>query len=235
MPFGNFSLEELARYLGQDARELKRWAERGQMPGMMVGGKWRFNRAEMLDWAQSQMHKLDERVVHDLERAMIANSKELLISSLLPTKGVNMLLPARSAGSVLRELTNLAHATELLYDADTLLRALQDREALCSTALPKGVALPHPRRPLPYAIAEPFICLAHVPAGVPFSAPDGKLTDLFVLICCQDEQEHLQVLARLAVMLSDSQFVENLRGIVDRDAAITLLTETENRLRANRK
>lgn len=234
MPYGNFTLDELAKYLGQDARELKKWAERGDMPGMMVGGKWRFNRAELLDWIQAEVHNLDERVVRDLERAMIDSTSELLISSMLPPAGVDMLLPAKSAKSVLRELAKLATATGLLYDEPALLEALQAREELCSTALPGGIALPHPRRPMPYTLAESFICLAHVPAGLPFSAPDGKLTDLFILVCCQDEQAHLQVLARLAMMLSDKNFVMRLREIEDRDEAIALFVATEDQLRASR-
>jgi PTS system nitrogen regulatory IIA component len=228
VPFGTLTLPELARHLGIDARELQRWAEKGKLPGRMVGGAWRFNEAEMLDWAQSELQNLDEKHIRELEQSMTAGSRDLLISPLLPLDGVEMNLPARSRDSVLRELTQLATRTGMLYDGPGLLAALQQREELCSTALPKGLAIPHPRRPLEsYAMAEPFICVARVPAGVPFSAPDGRLTDLFVLVVAGDERQHLGILARLALMFTTTKLADELRDTIDRDTAIASLISAE--------
>lgn len=226
MPFGNMSLPELAKHLGIDARELQRWAEKGRLPGMMVGGQWRFNKAEMLDWVQSELHNLDQRHLRELEKVM-SGSEDRIISRMLPPLGVEMNLPARSRDSLLRELVALADRTGLLYDREGLLAALQEREELCSTALPKGLAIPHPRRPLPYAFAEPLICVARVPSGLPFSAPDGRLTDLFVLVCCLDERSHLSCLARLAMMFSNTNLADELRDTDDRTSALARLISAE--------
>lgn len=229
MPFGNLSLQELGKHLGMDARELQKWAERGRLPGMMVAGQWRFNQAEMLDWAQSELQNLDQRHMRELEQAMTDGDRGLIVSRMLPPQGVETNLPARSRDSVLRELVKLAERTGLLFDPPGLLSALQQREELCSTALPKGLAIPHPRRPLPdYALAEPFVCVARVPSGVPFSAPDGRLTDLFVLVCAGDERQHLGVLARLALMFTTSPLADLLREVEDRETVLELLICAEH-------
>lgn len=227
MPFGNMSLPELAKHLGIDARELQRWAEKGRLPGMMVGGQWRFNKAEMLDWVQSELHNLDQRHLRELEKVM-SGSEDRIISRMLPPQGVEMNLPARSRDSLLRELTELANRTGQLYDKAGLLAALREREDLCSTALPKGLAIPHPRRPLPYSFAEPLLCVARVPSGLPFSAPDGRLTDLFVLVCCLDERSHLSCLARLALMFTNTDLADELRDTNDRASALERLIAAEN-------
>ncbi|RMF78964.1 MAG: PTS fructose transporter subunit IIABC [Planctomycetota bacterium] len=226
MPFRNISLAELARHIGMDAREVRRMAERGQIPGKLVAGEWRFNRAEMLDWLQREMHALTEAQRRSLEQAMSDGGEGLLISGLIAPDGVDMNLPARSRASVIRELVRLAERTGLVWDAAEILARLDEREKLCSTALPGGIAFPHPRRPLPYATAEPLVCLARVAAGVPYGAPDGRLTYIFVFVCAHDDRQHLQILARLSLMFS-GDLADRLVHVEDRDEAMRIVTETE--------
>lgn len=224
------TLEELARHIGMDAREIRKLAEKGVLPGTMVGGQWRFNRAQMLDWLQREMHSLSQRDIENLERATASGGHgDLLISTLLGAEGVNLNLPARSRNSALRELANLAENTGLVWDKAALIEALEERESLASTALPGGIALPHPRRPMPYATAEPLVCFGRVPSGLPFNAPDGRLTDLFFLIISHDDKHHLRVLARLALLL-DSDLPSELRTVETDEEALEAITAWERKL-----
>ena len=234
MPYRNMTLDELARHIGMDAREVKRLANRGVLPGRLIGGEWRFNRYQMLDWLQREMHNLGPRHIQNLDRAMSETHDEAVISSLLATEAVDMNLPARSRPSVLRELVSLAERTGMVYGRTEIVDALKEREALASTALPGGLAFPHPRRPLPYATAEPILCLARVPAGIPFGAPDGRLTDLFVLVCCHDERQHLLALARLALVFN-SDLPEALREADDTEEALQFVLQTERQMLRRRR
>ena len=229
MPYRNMSLEELARHIGMDARTLRKWADRGKLPGQKVGGEWRFNRARMLDWLQREMHALGAEHVRNLERAMRAGGQTRPIGSHLALEAIDLGLAARSRPSVLRELVKLAERTGLVYDGPQVLAALEEREQLGSTALPGGIAFPHPSRPLPYATAESLICLGRVPAGIPFGAPDGGLTDLFALVVAHDEREHLGLLARLAMMFN-TDLPGALRQAPTAEEALKLLLDTETRV-----
>ncbi len=234
MPYRNLTLPELARHIGMDARDVQRMADKGTLPGHRVGGEWRFNRAALLDWLQREIPNLDPAHIRNLERAMSDQPDEAVFERLLALESVEMCLPARSKGSTLRELVRLAQRSGLVYDFDHIVEALEAREALCSTALPGGIALPHPRTPLPYATAEPLLCLARVPGGIPFGSPDGRLTDLFVLICSHDERQHLQVLARLALMFQ-TRLAEQLRECDDPAETLDLLLKTERELLVRRR
>ena len=233
MPYRNMSLEELARHIGMDAREVRRLADKGQLPGQHVGGQWRFNRAQMLDWLQRELHFLDSDDLHNLEQATADEPNQIVVSQLLGPQAIDLNLPARSRASLLRELVRLAERTGLVWDAPALIEALEERESLCSTALKGGFAFPHPRRPLPYATAEPLVCIARVPAGIPFGSPDGELTDLFVLLCSHDERYHLHVLARLSMLFS-TDLPTKLRELDDPDEALALILATEQVLLAKR-
>lgn len=231
MPYRNMTLDELARHIGMDARTVRKWAERGRLPGRMIGGEWRFNRAQLLGWLQQEMHSFDDEHIRNLERAMLDEHQDRLIEAYLATEGVEMRLPARTRASVLRELVLVAERTGLVYNGPDIVAALEQREALGSTALPRGIAFPHPLRPLAYATAEPLVCLAHVPGGIPFGAPDGRLTDLFVLVCANGERLHLGLLARLAMMFN-SDLPDELRAVDRADEALQLMLRAEAALLA---
>lgn len=209
MPYRTMSLGEFAAHVGVDEREVRRLAERGKLPGNKLAGQWRFNRARVTEWLQQEMHTLDETRLIAIERSMSGNrgravgDADIVVTDLIGLDGVAIALQARTKGSVLRELVKLADRTGLLYDGKGLFEAVEQREALCSTALPSGIAIPHPRQPMPYVSAEPLICVARLSRGIGFGAPDGKLTRLFFLICCHDDRNHLHVLARLMRILDE--------------------------------
>jgi PTS system nitrogen regulatory IIA component len=149
-----------------------------------------------------------------------------LVGDRLGVEAINMNLLANTKASVLRELVNLAERTGLLYDKQGLLAAIQERESMCSTGLPNGMAIPHPRQPMPYATAEPLLCIARVQKGIPFDAMDGVLTDLFVLICSHEHRPHLQVLARL-MRIFDSAMLSALRATEDPEEVLQLVLAKE--------
>jgi PTS system nitrogen regulatory IIA component len=230
MSYRNMDAAGLARWIGMDPREVRRLAERGVLPAQQVGGDWRFNAAQMLDWLQRELHSLEAVQIRNLEEAMTtAGSEAAFVSPLLALERIELDLRAKSRASVLRELVALADRSGALHDAAGLIAACEEREALASTALTGGIALPHPRRPLAYATARPLLCLGRVPAGVPYGAPDGRLTDLFVLVCSHDDREHIRTLARLAGLLS-TELPDALRECATPDEALSQVVAAELRL-----
>ncbi len=209
MPYKSMSLEEFAKHVAMDVRDVRRLADRGKLPGHKVGGQWRFNRARVTEWLQQEMHTLGEERLIALEGSMSGATCEdvddagMVVTDLIGLDGVDVALAARTRPSVLRELVKLADRTGLLYDAEGLLEAVEQRESLCSTALPNGVAIPHPRQPMPYVSAEPLICAARLSGSIAFGARGQELTRLFFLICCHTDRYHLCVLARLMRILDD--------------------------------
>lgn len=240
MAYQNMTLEDFARHVGLDAREVRKLAERGKLPADRVAGRWRFNRARVTEWLQQEMLTLDidGKRLKAIEKAMSPptspDSNAQLVTGLLSLVGIDLALPARTKSSVLLELVTLADKTGLLWDQAGLLRELQARESLCSTALPNGLAIPHARQPMPYVSSEPFICFARLGKGIGFGSPYGGLTDLFFLICCHDDRAHLHVLARLMRMFNDD-CVARLRIAETPDDALRILIDREEEAVAKRK
>ncbi len=233
MPYRTMSLDEFAKHVRMDAREVRKLADRGKLPGVKAGGEWRFNRARVTEWLQQEIHTLDQPRLVEIERAMSGPSSDtdvdhgFVVTELIGLEGIDPLLPARTKKSAMRELVALAGRTGLLYDAAGLLEAVEQREAMCSTALVHGVAIPHPRQPMPYVSAEPLICVGKVPGGIAFGGQDRELTRLFFLICCHDDRHHLRVLARLMRILMDGEVVEPVMVAENPADILQILIERE--------
>lgn len=231
MPYRTMSLKEFAQFVGLDARDVQREADRGQLPGRKVGGKWRFNRAQVHEWLDQHMPTQDEKRLGAFDSALArsARASEMIVTDMIGVESIELTLRASTKTSVLHELVNLAQRTGLVYDGQGLFEALRQREEMVSTALPNGTAIPHPRAPMPYATAEPLICVARVPNPIAFGAPGGSLTRLFILICNHDNEAHLHVLARLMRML-EHELVEDLLAIEDPAGALELMIAYEERI-----
>src|SRR5882724_4704299 len=77
-------LEQLAVYLQRDAREVSKMANRGWLPGQKVSGNWRFHRAEINQWIESQMHAYTEQELTAVEAGLTRDSgQQPLITTLL--------------------------------------------------------------------------------------------------------------------------------------------------------
>jgi PTS system nitrogen regulatory IIA component len=221
-------LDQLATYLQRDVREVSKLANRGHLPGRRVGGEWRFARAEINHWLETQLSSYSEQQLTALERSHHAHPTEQpLLSTILTEANVAVPFEAKTRASVLRELVQLAEQTWNVFDPDTILEAVRQREETASTALIGGVALPHPHRPLPQALGDHVMAMGITPSPLPFSGPGASLTDIFILICCRDEKTHMRVLARWSRLLLRPGFLDELRASATPKAAWQCVDQAE--------
>ena len=100
--------------------------------------------------------------------------------------------------------------------------ALARREALASTGIGHGVALPHARLA---DVDAPVSALLQLSTPVDFAAPDGQAVDLVFALLVPDTQvqAHLARLAALVERLGDPAFRDALRTAATRDAMLAAL------------
>lgn len=236
MPYRSMTIEDVARMLGADVRRVERMAKRGQIPCQKVGGQFRFNRAQITEWLQQSMGAMSHDHLAEVDAGITTQRQtpqdEAIIAPLLRIEAVSTNLGSRTKNSTLRELVALAEKTGLVLDIQALQEAVIHREELCSTAIERGVAIPHPRRPLPETIAEPILVVARTSQGIAFGAPDGRLTTLFFLTASQDDRHHLHILARLCRMLRDENFVNDLEAAETPQEIIDLMKQRELKVMA---
>lgn len=226
----DFDLATLANYLHLGVAQVQRLVERGHLPGRRVGGAWRFARAEVHVWMEQQIGVGAETELAHYEGAMRrAGDFDPLqsVAALLPIAAIDVALPARTRNAVITAMVELAERTGLVWDGPRLIEALRQREEMHPTALDNGVALLHPRRPLPKILGGPLLALGLVQAGVPFGGSRGVLSRVFFLILSVDDPQHLHVLARLSRLVSNEALLNELLAQPDARSVHELLTAAE--------
>ena len=198
MSHTSLNLQQLSRYLHLPDAQVRKLVDKGAIPSRRVNGELIFSRDEVHRWLERRIGVSDEEELVQVEEALTKSvppgtvETDISLVSLLPAGAIALPLSARTKDSVIRSMVQLAGGTGLLWDTTAMADAVKAREELHTTALDNGVALLHPRRPMPHILGDTFVALGVVPSGVPFGGALG-LTDVFFLICSMDDRVHLRI------------------------------------------
>jgi PTS system nitrogen regulatory IIA component len=225
MSHETFNLDELAQHLGRDKRELEKLVQRGRIPGRKVGSEWTFSQAEITQWLEQEMREFTEEELADLEAQQQSQelNSERPVSDILTAETMEVPLQARTKRSVLEALVEVAGRTWQIWEPATVLKAVQEREEVMPTAFECGVAIPHPRNPLPEAIGQPIVAYGRTFNPIPFGGFKGGMTDIFFLVLSRDARTHLHLLARLGQMIRIPDFADRLREADDVRSSLAII------------
>jgi nitrogen PTS system EIIA component len=232
MPHRTLSLDEVADYLHLRPEDIQRLLKTADMPHMMRGDRPMFLRGDIDAWASCRILGMPDRrltAFHEQSTAQVRRIREedALMPELMRTEFIKLDLASRTKSSVIRDMVDFAESTGHVYDSKALLASVQEREELCTTALPGGMALLHARHHEEFMFDYSFLLLGRTIAGIPFGAQDGGHTRLFFMLCCQDDRLHLHTLARLCLMATKTDLLAQLWHAPDADSAHAILGECE--------
>lgn len=226
--------DQLAAYLHVSPQQVRKLADRDQLPGRKVSGAWRFAKAEIHTWLEEKIGASDseqlDKVQAVVDRWTDVDPDHLTLAQLLPAEAIEVPLQARTRGSVVRRMCALAEGTGLLWDKQRMMEAVLAREDLHPTALDNGVALLHPRRPQASILGGPLLAMGISSQPLPFGNQSGHLTDIFFLICSTDDKVHLQVLAKLSRLLNSRDLLAALREAESAGEAHQLVEQHEQEM-----
>ncbi len=234
MPYRVFNLEEVAVYLHLPAADVRQLVHRREIPFHEQGTRLQFRKKDIDAWASHRILSLKRDKLAAYHRTTSAKAHDLsqqhaIMPELMRANCIAPAMGSKTKASVLRDLVKLADQTGLLCSSKDLLESLEERERMCSTALPGGIALVHPRHHEPFMFEDSFIILGKTIQPIPFGSPDGSTTDLFFLVCCQDDSIHLHVLARICMLCHHTSLVLELREaqVADEMREIIIRAEEE--------
>jgi PTS system nitrogen regulatory IIA component len=178
------------------------------------------------------MREYSERELAAVEESQrsIEIGSDLPVASLIRPETVQVPLEARTKRSVLESLVEVAGRTWQIWEPAAVLKAVREREEILSTAFDNGVAVPHPRNPLPEVLGQSIIAFGRTMTGIPFGGGRSSLADLFFLVLCRDARTHLQVLARLGRLMQLPDFLDNLRETATSAEAYTVICAADEQI-----
>jgi len=240
MPFQLLNLEAVAEYLHLTPQDVEQRVKDNEIPFEKRGDRIVFRKRDIDAWASQRILGFSGQRLADYHQQSTRHTRKMLeqesiLPEMLQAGAIDSAMSSKTRASVLRDLVVLAEKTWHLSDSKALLTSLEAREKLCSTAVPGGFALPHPRSHEPYLFDTSFIVVGRPVQEIHFGSPDGQPTHLFFLVCCQDDRLHLHTLARLCLIAMKTKVLDQLRDAPDAQTMREALIAAEQEILADRK
>ena len=208
------TIDEVAKYLRVSERTVYEWAQKGEIPSGKIGTVWRFKKAEIEKWVNDRLSSQTSRSVDVSVQLKNIISPERIIFMSHPTKN-----------DALIELSeNLATAPQV-KDAKELQKEILKREDLMSTAIGRGIAIPHVRLA---SVTDLVMSVGISKVDViDFNPIDDVPVRLMFMIAAAYNQHsyYLQTLSYCSSKIRNSQLRDSLLASESPDEAYRLLIQ----------
>ena len=195
------TVRDASKLLNALENSIYRWIKRDNLPAYHLQNQFRFNRAELLEWATSQKLEISPDIFKPAEEAGAVP----LLSDALGADGIFYHVEGTDRQSVLRAVVATMRLPEGV-DREFLFRVFLARAAMESTAVAEGIAIPHVRTPVVLHVERPFVSLCFLETPVDVGAIDGKRVVAMFSLISPTVRAHLRLLSQLSFALRDAGF-----------------------------
>lgn len=217
------TVRDAAHLLKVTEKTIYRWIKQGVIPAYQINDQYRFNRAELLEWATSRKISVSPEIFAEPEGG---EAPPPSLSEALREGGIHYRVGGADKAAVLHAAVDMMKLLEEV-DREFLYQVLLAREALGSTGIGEGIAIPHVRNPIVLHLSRPMVMLCFLERPVDFGALDGQpVTALFILIS-PTVRAHLYLLSRLGFALRDVDFKNAVLHQASREEILEALRRVE--------
>ncbi len=128
------TIEEVAKYLRVSDRTVYDWAQKGEIPAGKIGTVWRFKKSEVEKWVNERLSSTSNQHAEP----------EVQVKNILSPDRV-IFVEQASKRDALTELAQVLAGAPQVKNEKELVTEILKREELMSTAVGRGIAIPHVR------------------------------------------------------------------------------------------
>ena len=209
------TVRQAAAYFGVDESKVRRWITTRGLPVHQAHERFHLNAIEVWEWAVAHGVTVSRRLLDEARRSP---DEVPPLAQLLTSGGIHREVAGKQKREVLASVVARLRLPEEV-DREHVLAVLEAREAMGSTGIGGGIAIPHVRNPILLHVDRPFVALFLLQHPVDFDSLDGQPVHTLFFVVSSSIPVHLRILAELGFVLRDQE----LRDLLARratDAAI---------------
>ncbi|HEX9581803.1 MAG TPA: PTS sugar transporter subunit IIA [Gemmatimonadales bacterium] len=219
------TLREAASYLQVDEATVRQWIKKRGLPAQRVAERLHLNAVELWQWATENGITVSRRLLDDARNTPDDVPR---LSVLLDAGGIHPGVGGEDKAAVLRAMVSVLPLPEDL-DREFVISVLEAREAMGSTGIGDGIAIPHARNPIVLHVEQPLVALCLLRHPVDFGAVDGLPVHALFVVISPSIPVHLRILSRLGLVLRDAGLRQLLKESAGPDAILGCVQELEGR------
>jgi PTS system nitrogen regulatory IIA component len=217
------TVKDASNLLRVSEKTLYRWIKQQVIPVYRINEQFRFNRAELLEWATSRRIQISPEIFLEGEPSQIPVPR---LSEALKAGGVAYRVGGNDKPSVLRAVVDVLNLPEEV-DREFLYQVLLARETLGSTGIGDGIAIPHVRNPIVLYVTKPTVTLCFLEHPIDFGAIDGQPVSILFTLVSPTVRAHLHLLSRLGFVLQNEVFKAAVKRQASREELMEALSRAE--------
>ena len=210
------TIEEVAKYLRVSDRTVYDWAQKGEIPAGKIGTVWRFKKSELERW-------VNERLSSPVSAKK--SETEVQIKNFLSPDRV-VFIENSSKRDAIVELANVLSEAPQVKNKEELVSEILKREDLMSTAVGRGIAIPHVRlSSVTDLVMAVGICKKNIED---YQAVDNEPVNLLIMIAAAYNQHtyYLKTISYLTAKLRSQNLRDSLKkAATPREAYDALVKE----------
>ncbi len=209
------TIEEVAKYLRVSDRTVYDWAQKGEIPAGKIGTVWRFKKSEVENWVNERLSASSNQK---------KNEPEVDVAKILSPDRV-VFLNRSTKQDALTELAGILATAPQVKKSEELLNEILKREALMSTAVGRGIAIPHVRlSSVSDLVMAVGVCKTPVQD---FQTIDDKPVDLLIMIAAAYNQHtyYLKTLSYFSAKLKNQELRTALSKASSTDEVYDLICQ----------
>ncbi len=208
------TIEEVAKYLRVSERTVYDWAQKGEIPAGKIGTVWRFKKSEIEKW-------VNERLSSNVKKE--ESAPEVIVKNILSPERIVFINHTTKRDALVELANNLSTAPQVKYQ-DELVTEILKREELMSTAIGRGIAIPHVRlSSVTDLVMSVGICKKDI---IDYQSIDEIPVRILIMIAAAYNQHtyYLQTLSFFSSRLKEKELREKLLNTKTQEEAYELLT-----------
>lgn len=228
---------DVAELLNVSETTVRRWLKDGKIPAYKLNHQYRFSRGEIEDWmmkcklnlAKDGFSPFEEKQIYpviDEEPATSLGSQQFSLYRAMHKGGVIAGIEPKNKADLIKIVMQKT-APRLGLDADLMTELLLDREALMSTALNSGMAVPHPRDIVLEIPGSDTIITVFPKKPIDYGALDGQPVHVLFFLFSASDKTHLHLLSKLAHLGSQPSALQFLASQPTQETLLAYVKEWE--------
>jgi nitrogen PTS system EIIA component len=221
------NVREASKLLRVSEKKIYEWIKRGILRADRVNDQYRLHRSELLERTSSREIDIAAEI---FEAPSSTGAAAPGLVDALRAGGIFYGLRGDDVPAGLRSVVNSLPLPPN-SDRNSLAQLLLAREALGSTAIGEGIAIPHVRRPILLTASSPSISLCFLEKPVDFGAFDGQPVFAIFLLISPTARMHLHLLSRLSFALHDPKLKAALAHRAEREEILAEFERVERTIK----
>ncbi|MBO7486856.1 MAG: PTS sugar transporter subunit IIA [Spirochaetaceae bacterium] len=212
------TIEEVARYLRVSERTVYDWAQKGEIPSGKIGTVWRFKKSEIEKWVNDRLSSSEKPALQN---------QQIQVKNILSPDRIVFLNHSTKHDALLALADVLSTAPQIKATQELSVEILK-REELMSTAIGRGIAIPHVRLS---SVTDLVMAVGISKVDIiDFQTFDDTPVRLLFMIAAAYNQHtyYLQTLSYFSNRLKNQELRDALLEVENPMDAYKLLTEDNN-------